>query len=89
MFFKTPDAIWRNLKRLCCEFYYEEYQIRDWTGKLCERKFRRKNWRKFDKRKLKKYEVVQFSVKALGTTTMDAEVFVIPKKLAKMNVRIK
>lgn len=83
-FSMKPDTIWKNLKRLCSEGYWEEYKIGNLSGT-----FKRKNWRKFDKRKLELYEVVQFNVRVLGAKATSAEKFVIPKTIAKLNVRIK
>lgn len=87
-FWRTPDAIWKNLGRLCGEFYMEPYQVsrydnaQHWT-------YYRKNWRNFDAKKLKKYQVITHKVKVMGKKITPAEKFVIPKKLAKMNLIIK
>lgn len=84
-FSHKPDTIWKNLARLCSDGFWESYTI------PCSgvHKYYRKNWKNFRASRLKRYEVVTFNVKVLGTKCVDAKDFVIPKKLAKMNVRIK
>lgn len=80
-----PDTIWKNLKRLCSEGYWEPYTL------TCSgtHKYYRKNWKKFDKSKLSLYEVIQFNVKVIGAKSTSAEKFVVPKQIAKLNVRIR
>ena len=87
-FWRTPDSIWKNLGRLCGEFYMEPYQVGKWD--VSEQwTYYRKNWRDIDAKKLKKYEVITHKVKIMGKTRTPAEDFVVVKKLKKMNLIIK
>lgn len=84
-FCREPETIWKNLKRLCSQFYYEGYKL----PALGERIWTRKNWKNFDPALLRHYEVVTFNVSVIGSEVISAPNFVVPETLAEMDVKIK
>jgi hypothetical protein len=79
VFWRTPDSIWVNLKRVCSKF--EPWRDR-WD---CTQK----GWTGFDPKKLREWEVIVTNVKVLGEAQIPAEKFVDKSALRKMDVRIK
>ena len=79
VFWKTPDAVWDNLKRLCSQ--YEPWKDR-WG-------WMQKGWRDFDARKLKQWQVIVTDVAVLGEKQVPAAEFVSVKDLRRRDVRIK
>lgn len=78
VFWRTPDSIWVNLKRVCSE--YAPYEDR-WG-------FTQKDWSGFDAKKLAGWEIVVTNVKVLGEKQIPAAEFVDKKALRTMDVAI-
>ena len=73
-FFRTPDGIARNLRKLCSEPYWNTTP----PPKVCAAvaaRWKEVAWRKFDGRKLKKYEVVIMDVDVISMTATPATEF--------------
>ena len=79
VFWRTPDSIWINLKRVCSKF--EPWEDR-WGS-------RQKGWEGFDAKKLRDWEIVITNVKVLGEGRIPATEFVDKSALRKMDARIK
>ncbi len=79
VFWRTPDSIWINLKRVCSNF-------QPWRDRWdCVQK----GWTGFDAKKLKDWEVITTNVRVLGEKRIPAARFVDKAALLKMDVRIK
>lgn len=66
MFLKTPEGVASNLRRLCSEFIAQRDR---WN-------FYQKNWKNFDGRKLKSYEIVVMDVDIIAMTATPAIDFI-------------
>lgn len=64
--FRTPDGVASNLHRLCAE----PYSVRDSWG------FTQTDWKNFDGRKLKSYEIVVMDVDIISMTAVPATDFI-------------
>lgn len=78
-FWRTPDSIWDNLKRVCSDFA----PYRDKWG------WQQKGWHNFDPRALDAWEVIVTNVSVLGETIHPARDFVTPDQIAERDVRIR
>ena len=74
-FFKTPEGVAGNLRKLCSEPYWDKEP----PPKVCPQvaaNWRELAWHKFDDRKLKDFEVVTMDVDVLSMTATPATEFV-------------
>lgn len=76
-FWKTPDSVWINLKRLCSEYA----PFKDWFGTS------QKDWINFNPVLLKLYQVIVLEVDLVNVTAVPAVDFVVPDKLAELDAK--
>lgn len=78
-FWKTPDSIWVNLKRVCSDYS----PWKDHWG------WDQKGWANFDAKKMAGWEVIVTTVHVLKQKRYTAKEFVDVAKLREMDVRVK
>jgi hypothetical protein len=86
IYWRESVSIWKHLKRLCSEFAYEPYKIRDYTGAIVNHWYHKKTWVNFNAAKLVGYEVIETHVKVLGEKQIPATDFVVAQDLEKIEV---
>lgn len=81
IFWKTPDSIWVNLKRVCSDFApYADPHFPHWQ---------KKGWANFDPTKLTQWEVVVTTVNVLKQKCYPAPEFVDIAKLNEIDTRLR
>lgn len=75
-FWKTPESIWANLKRICSDYA----PIKGWMG------FPKKDWANFDPEKIDLYEVIVMEVDLVNVTAIPAKEFVQVEKIRELDV---